>query len=293
MSRDTEQQILAAVNAGNAVPGPLLNKLLIKIGKDQSKKKARAATAVTEADFIVIYNNMGAADQAIVRTGVVNYVSSSATINGYLRTGLPATAAAAAATVDAMFNVYVAGGHDQNERISYRLQRYTVGQYIPYMINAPAPVGGVGGAVPPHIIPGDLIRDDAFWSTSENRQFIARVPNVAVGDRFVKFAIIGRGGINIAAHYTAGGGWGPAPSYSNANEATLDSGQRQGEHYLAWQMRLKVKSRPAGQAEILYNRGTIFQVDRVQIVGNDFHVQLSVPNPQPPVAGTKNAFTGQ
>ena len=290
MPRATEQQILAAMAVGLAVPPAMLNNLLTKVGKDQAKKKGRAATAVTENDFVGIYGALNPADQAVVRTGIVNYVSNSTGINGYLRTGNPATSAGAAATVDAMFNVYHAGGHDMTERISYRLQRYTAGQNVPYMLHVPPPGGG--GAAPPHIVPGDLIRDAAFWSTSENRQFIARIPNVQAGDRFVKFVIVGAGGINVAAHYPAGG-WAPTPSYSNANEAILDSIQRPGESALAWKMRLKLKSRPAGQAEILYNRGTIFRVEQIAQSGADFNVRVSVPNPQPPAAGVKSAFTGQ
>jgi hypothetical protein len=289
MPRATETQILASLAAGNAVPAPLLNKLLDKVSRDQKKEKGRAATAQTEQDFVAIYNGLNGIEQQTLRTGIVNYVASSTDINNYRRTGNPAAAAAAAATVDAVFAVYQNHNLDQVRRISYRLQTYGPGVVIPYRIAPPPPPL----PVPAHIIAGDLIRDVAFWSTSENRQFIANgVANAAAGTRYVKFVIVGVLGINIAAHYAPGGGWGPAPSYSNVNEAALDAIQRAGESHLAWKMRLKLKSRPAGQAEILYNCGTIFRVDAVQTHGNDFHVRVSVPMPQPGLGGVKNAYTG-
>lgn len=57
-------------------------------------------------------------------------------------------------------------------------------------------------------------------------------------------------------------------------------------------MRLAFKSRPAGQDAVLFNRGLIDRVDAIQPVGTDFHVRLSVPNPQPGLAGVKSAYTG-
>lgn len=289
MPRATETQILNSLAAGNAVPAAMLDKLLRKVSKDQNKDKARAATAQTEQDFVAIYNGLTPAEQQTLRTGIVNYVSDSASINTFLRTGNPATAAAAAASVDGVFLVYQAHNLDQVRRISYRLQTYHPGTAVPYSVAVPAGPP----PLPPHIVVNDLIRDVAFWSTSENRQFIANgVPGAAAGTRYVKFVIVGALGINIAAHYAPGMGWGPAPSYSNANEAALDAQQRQGESTAAWKMRLKFKSRPAGQAEILFNRGLIYQVDAIQASGTDFHVRLSVPNPQPGVAGVKNAYTG-
>ncbi|HEX7360583.1 MAG TPA: hypothetical protein VF283_08840 [Bryobacteraceae bacterium] len=288
MPRATETQILNSLAAGNVVPPALLNKLLAKVAKDQSKKKGRAATAQTEQDFIGIYNGLTAPEQQTLRTGIVNYVSDSAGINGYLRTGAPATAAAAAASVDAVFVIYAHYNFDQVRRICYRLQTYGPGVAVPYATAVPA-----GLPPPPHIVVNDLIRDVAFWSTSENRQFVANgVPGAAAGTRYVKFVIIGTSGINIAAHYAPGMGWGPVPSYSNANEAALDAAKRPGESDVAWKMRLAFKSRPAGQAEILFNRGLIYRVDAIQAVGTDFHVRLSVPNPQPGLAGVKNAYTG-
>jgi hypothetical protein len=289
MPRATEAQILASLAAGNVVPPAMLDNLLKKVSKDQNKEKGRAATAQTEQDFIGIYNGLTAPEQQTLRTGIVNYTADSANINSYLRTNAPMAAAAAAGTVDAVFAIYIHHGFDQVHRIAYRLQTYGPGVAVPYATAAPA------GAppLPPHIIATNLIRDAAFWSASENRQLlVSGVPGAAAGTRYVKFVIVGTGGINIAAHYVPGGGWGPTPSYSNANEAALDAAKRQGESDVAWKMRLKFKSRPAGQAEILFNRGLIYRVEAVEAKGNDFHVRLTVPNPQPGMAGVKNSYTG-
>ena len=260
MPKNTENRILAN-SVGGAINVTQQNQLLAKIGKGQKKGRARDIAAGTEGEFAHQLTLMTVGEQGIFRRGVADYTNASDAINGSCRNGAPN---AAALNLDQMFQICTNHGLTNTVRIVYRLMSYKPPALCPYG----APAGGN------RIIAGDLIKDDAFFSTSEHRQFLINgIKNPPVGTIYVKFVITGRGGVNVS------GG-----TYTNTAMQQLLEYDNPKTHMF--------RTADAGQAEILFPRGTILRVDRVVAAAPHWHVVASIPNPQPGAVPTKNSFTG-
>jgi len=290
MPRATENQILESVRQGNPIPAPLLDKILRKVSLNQKKAKGRATTEQTQRDFVSFYSSLNVGEQTTLRLGIMPYVADSSSINNYCRTGQPQASQGSANALSDVFRIYRLHAQDQVYRITYRLQTYRQGQVMPFTTAVPPGPGRIGV--------GDLITDAGFWSTSENRQLLVNgINNPPAGVRYVKFVIMGQGGINIAAHFNStqqadrNAGWTMGLSYSNENEAALAAQRRPNESAAAYKMRMMFTEPGSGQAEILFDRDTIFKVEAIQsfMNSNDVHVRLSVPAVG---AGAKNSFSG-
>lgn len=258
--KSTENKILKGIAGGPLILTPAQQAaLLTKVGKEQSKARARDIAGATENQFQTQLAAMTAGEQAIVKRGVSDYTQASDAINGSCRAGTPN---AAALNLDAMFQIFHQHGFDNQPRIVYRL--------LSYKPPTPCPYGALNG---PRIVAGDLIRDEGFFSSSEHRQFLVNgIKNPPPGTVYVKFVIIGRGGVNIS------GG-----AYTNAAEQQF----LEMEHPKTYMFR----TAHAGQAEILFPRRTVLRVESISASGGHWHVAASIPNPQPNGA-IKNGFTG-
>ena len=258
--RDTERGILTSLAAGNPLTPQQIDSLMTKIGKDQRKSRARTITNSTEVRYAAQIALMTPAEQQIVQRAINDYSNSSSAINQSCRNG---ALNAAALNIDQMFVAFTRIGYNNVRRVTYRLMTYTPGNHVPY-----------GSATAPTISVGDRITDAAFVSASENRQLLVNgVENPVPGSRYVKMSIVGHGGVNISG----------GSAYSNANEQAL----LKQLYPKTWRLR----TAHAGQAEILYNRATIFRVEKITPSGNDVHVVLSVPGGG--AGPLKNGYTGQ
>jgi insecticidal toxin complex protein TccC len=281
MPRATEVRYLNALNQGNITPQAEAD-LAAKLGKGQKKSRARDITDITEEEYfqiIAMIQSVSPLVAAEVKSAITDYTQDSTEINKYLR-GLPGAQdkSATVTKVENMFAMYQALGFTGDTRITYRLATYKTGQVIPYGAAAP---GGGGPATYAPINVGDTVTDAAYVSASENRQLlISGIKNPPPGTRYVKFVIVGAGGINISG----------GSLYSNANELAFHNMAPQGETYFQ-KLKRKLSTPAAGQAEILYPKGLAYQVDLIQPEGNDVHVKLSIPQPQPG-GPHKNMFSG-
>jgi hypothetical protein len=261
MPRSTERRILRSIAAGNLVTPNEIDQLFAKIDGPQKKSRARTITNNTEIRYAAQIALMTLVQQQAVQTAINDYANSSTAINNSCRNSAPN---AAALHVDQMFQAFTAIGFDYVSRITYRLMTYGPGINIPY-----------GAPAVPQIVVGDHISDLSFVSSSENRQLLVNgVIDPVAGSRYVKMAIHGSGGVNISG----------GSQYNNANELLFLKQM----YPKTW----KVRTAEAGQAEVLYNRGTIFRVDKVNAVDNDIHVVLSIPRGVPGGVVTKNSFSG-
>ena len=257
--RNTERGILISLAAGNPLTPQQMDSLMTKIGKDQRKSRARAITNSTEVRYAAQIALMTAAEQQIVQRAIKDYTTDSTAINQSCRNGTPN---GAALNIDQMFLAFARIGYSNVRRITYRLMTYTPGNHVPY-----------GSAAAPTISVGDRITDAAFVSASENRQlFVRGVENPVPGSRYVKMSIVGHGGVNVSG----------GSNYNNDNEQAL----LKQLYPKTWRLR----KASAGQAEILYNRATIFRVEKINQSGNDVHVVLSVPGGG--AGPLKNGYTG-
>jgi hypothetical protein len=258
--KKTETRVLGGL-AGGPLSAADRASLVSKLGKDQTRNRARKIAGGIETQFQQQLAAMTGPEQIVVNRAVSDYTNASDAINASCRNGAPN---AAALNLDAAFQIYQHYGFTTQQRVVYRLMTYKPPNACPY---------GAPGA--PHIVAGDLIRDDAFFSTSEHRQFLINgILNPPPGTRYVKFVIIGQGGINIS------GG-----AYTNQAEQSL----LEMDHPKTYMFR----TAQAGQAEILFPRGRALRVESVGLVGNDIHVSATIPNPQPGAgAAVKNSFTG-
>ena len=206
---------------------------------------------------------MSQAEQLVVQKAVRDYTLDSAAINDSCRAGNPN---ANALNIDHAFQIYAGHGFTTQQRVVYRLMTYKPPAVSPY---------GAAGA--PNIVAGDLIRDLGFFSSSEHRQFlITGIKNPPAGSRYIKFVIIGQGGINIS-----GGG-----QYTNANEqAFLKQMNPKSYHF---------KTADAGQAEILFPRNTVLRIESIAVNVDHTHVSASIvhPQPMPGGGGVKDSFVG-
>lgn len=260
MPLKTETRILRQLALGNPLTDAQKNQLLAKIDKGQKKSRARDITASTEFRYAAQIASMTPQQQAVVQRAITDYSNDSTAINNSCRSGAPNPAAL---NIDQMFQAYALHNFENYNRITYRLMTYSATAHIPY-----------GATTGNQIAVGDHITDAAFVSSSENRQLLVNgVENPAAGTRYVKFAISGPGGVNISG----------GSQYTNANEQALCKQL----YPKTW----KARTAHAGQAEVLYNRAKVFQVEKISQEGNDVHVVLSIPTPQP-VGGTKNSYTG-
>jgi hypothetical protein len=260
VAKQTEGNVLTHLQGGGALTNEQRAALVAKMAKGQSKSRARNITGVVETQFATQLAQMTAGEQAIVKRGVSDYTQDSESINNSCRAGAPN---AAALNLDAMFGIYVHHGFSNQQRVVYRLMTYKPPAVPPY-----------GRPAAPQIIAGDFIKDDGFFSSSEHRQFLINgIKNPPPGSRYVTFCIIGQGGANIS------GG-----AYTNANEQRFLEMENPKTHYF--------KTAHAGQAEILFPRGTILHVESVSATATDIFVMATIPNPQPVGGAVKNGFTG-
>ncbi|TWT55415.1 hypothetical protein KOR42_28010 [Thalassoglobus neptunius] len=260
MPKKTERQLLAKLAAGQPLTASEIDSLSLKIAKGQSKKRARTITQQVELRYTAQLGLLTAVQRQQVVNAVRDYTMDSTTINNSCRAGAPN---ANATRLDQVFQVYHQQNWDNDYRVTYRLMTYKPADNMPW-----------GAAAAPHIVVGDRVRDDAFLSASENRQLLVNgVENPGPNDRYVKIAIYGRGGINISG----------GSLYSNANERAM----MKNDHPKTWRFR----TAHAGQAEILYDRGTVFRVRKITPNGNDVHVVLAISNGGGG-GGVKNMFTG-
>jgi hypothetical protein len=280
MPRATEIRFLNALRSGQLTP-QLESDLLNKVGKGQSKSRARDITDITEQEYdqiIAMIQSISPLMAAAIKRAITDYTQDSTEINKYLR-NLPGRQdkSGTVTEIDNMFGMYGALGFDADTRITYRLASYKAGQVIPY--GAAAPTGGGAAYAPIQV--GDTVIDLAYVSASENRQIlVSGIKNPPPGTRYVKFVIVGSGGINISG----------GSLYTNANELAFHNMAAPNESWFD-KLRRRLTSANAGQAEILYPRGYVYGVDQIQPDGNDVHVKLSIPHPQPGGAH-KNMFSG-
>lgn len=261
MPRSTEKEILQALAAGHPLTAKQIDALDTKIGKGQKRKRARQITQSTEARYAAQIALMTLAQQTTVANAIQNYTTSSTAINTACRTG---GANPIIAIIDNAIAAFAAVDPGGTRRITYRLTSYKAADHMPYG-------AGAGNS----INVGDYIRDDAYVSASENRQLLVNgVKNPAAGTRYVKFSIVGVGGINISG----------GSAYNNHNEKLL----LQQLYPKTW----RTRTAHAGQAEVLYARGTIFRVQKITPAGNDVKVVVTIPNPVPGGVVPKNSFTG-
>src|SRR5579859_446436 len=260
MVKKTETKILAKL-ANAPLAAADRDKLVAKIGKGQSKSRARSITDLAEQQYANQYGAMSVMEKAVVLKAVRDYTLDSAAINDSCRNNNPN---ANALNIDHAFQIYAAHGFTTQERVVYRLMTYKPPAVSPY-----------GGAAAPNIVAGDLIRDLGFFSSSEHRQFLINgIKNPPAGSRYIKFVIIGQGGINIS-----GGG-----QYTNANEQAFLE-QIHPKSYM-------FKTAEAGQAEILFPRGTILRIQSVVVNPDHTHVSATVLKPQVAGGVVKDSFLG-
>ncbi len=261
--RKTEQQLITEIAEGRPLTDDHYDLISTKMGKGQTKSRAREIAESTEVRYAAQLETMNAAEQAIVRRAISNYTRSSSAINGSCREGNPS---AAAREVDQMFGIYSRHNFDRIPRVTYRLLTYKDNAHVPY-----------GATTGNRIQVGDLIQDTAFVSASEHRQFLIHgVKNPDAGTRYVKMSINGVGGINISG----------GSQYTNTNEAAITKMT----HKKTW----RVRTPAAGQAEILYNRDCIFRVDKIDRNNDEIRVVVTRLDPQPhaDAVTVKNSFTG-
>ena len=261
--KNTETSVLGNLVRGNALTAADRNRLVLKIGKGQSKQRARDITDNIEGQYANQFAAMTQAEQQVVQKAVSDYTLDSAAINASCRAGNPN---ANALNIDHAFQIYVGHGFTTQQRVVYRLMTYKPPAISPY-----------GAAVAPNIVAGDLIRDLGFFSSSEHRQFLINgIKNPPVGSRYIKFVIIGQGGINIS-----GGG-----AYTNANEQAYLKQIHPKSHAF--------KTAEAGQAEILFPRNTVIRIESVTVNVDHTHVSASIVHPQPGAGGlVKDSFAGR
>lgn len=280
MARRTEGRYLQYMQANpggiQIGPGTDLDKLMGKLGKPQSKAGARAVTDVTEGEFAQFLGLLGEAARAAVVDAIRPYTVDSSRINAHCRGQAGAQdESAAVAQLDRMFGLARGVGADKVNRIVYRLSTYRAHQHVPY---GAAPNGPFGA-----IAVGDLVTDPAFLSASENRRLLSKpIQNPAPGDRSVRFVICGAGGVNVAG----------ASLYTNASEAGLVEMSRRGARSVVQKLKRHFEEADAGQAEVLFPRGTVFRVEEIRPAADGAHVRLSVPSPQPDPATAKSMFDG-
>lgn len=229
-----------------------------------------ATTAATEAEYHEILGRFGADERARIEQGIKDYTNTSTDINLRAR-GMAVSAGKDAgmidklvAGLDGVIDAMQQRGFTDKERVVYRLATYRGTTEIPY--------GSTIGQ-------GDLVADKAFVSTSENRQLLreadeSRKPGV----RYVKFTIVGSGGANIS-------GGGP---YTNMTPEQKKASEKM-------YAKLPPEERPSGvgQAEILFGRGTVFRVERIEPDGVDTLVVLTrVPPEQLAGSRFKNLYDG-
>jgi hypothetical protein len=260
--KNTEGSVLGHLAQGNALTAADRNKLVTKIGKGQSKQRARDITDAVEGQYATQFAAMTPNEQAVVQKAVRDYTLDSTAINDSCRAGNPN---ANALNIDHAFQIYAGHGFTTQQRVVYRLMTYKPPAVSPY--------GGNGART---IVAGDLIRDLGFFSSSEHRQFLINgIKNPPVGSRYIKFVIIGQGGINIS-----GGG-----QYTNTNEQAFLK-QMHPKSY-------RFKTAEAGQAEILFPRGTVLRIESVAVNPDHTHVSASIMHPQPVGGGgVKDSFLG-
>jgi insecticidal toxin complex protein TccC len=277
MGRQTETRVLHEINQGNNPTAGQYNKLLNKLDKGQSKKRARENTALTENEFLTVaWPALSMPEKQNAAQAISDYTQDSTAINNYLRgVNGAANKAASVAKIDGLFTAYANHNLNTTERVVYRLGSWKNAAHVPYGYN--------GGNIALHSINvGDSIIDLAYVSASENRQLLVNgVLNPGPNTRYVKFVIIGRGGINISEKSL----------YNNTNMQALHNQAPQNDN-LFRQIKRAMTSPEAGQAEILFPRGFYFTVEAIANAGQNVHVRLSVPWPQAAIANAKNAFTG-
>lgn len=262
MVKSTEQAVLRHLAGGNQLTTAQRRSLVAKISKDQKKSRARSITDIIEQQYDAQFAQMSDAEKNVVRKAIKDYTLDSAAINDSCRAGNPN---GAALNIDHAFQIYAGYGFTTEQRVVYRLMTYKPPAVSPY-----------GAAANPNIVAGDLIRDLGFFSSSEHRQFLINgIKNPPVGSRYIKFVIIGQGGINIS-----GGG-----QYTNANEQAFLK-QMHPKSY-------KFKTAEAGQAEILFQRETVLRILSVDVGAEHTHVSAEVVHPQPvTLVGVKDSFLG-
>jgi hypothetical protein len=250
--------------------------LLAKVGKGQSKLRARYITNKTEEEYDKNKKLLSEGERKKVELAISDYTMGSNAINDHLR-GVPGAQDKSrnVENIDAMFTTYNNKNLDRNDRVTYRLATYKKDQIIPYGAKQPTSVDGEAPTYAP-ILVGDTVTDLAYVSASENRQLLGQgVLNPSANTRYVKFVIVGTSGINISG----------GSMYTNENERTMHQRKNNG----IFKGLFTIAN--AGQAEILYPRGTVFRVDLIKQEGDDVRVKLSVLDPAP--GGVhKNMFNG-
>ncbi|HEY9802620.1 MAG TPA: DUF4157 domain-containing protein [Leptolyngbyaceae cyanobacterium] len=258
-TKRTEKEILNEI-PHSGLTGEHSQKLIEKMGKDQSFSKSRKIAAEVEAESENLVKGLPHDQKELVRQAINNYVSSSTAIQVSARGDQNALSQsvlqldAALQAIRQQINI----NNQTNARIVYRSISYESAADIPYGQRA-------GGQ---QVNVGDYVGDLGFLSTSEHRQFVLGKEQVQQAAGLLKIAIYGKSGVPIALHI-------PPTSYTNQNLQTLYDLEQAKKNKLtqAWNAVFGSGAR-AGQAEILFPRNSVFEVKKIERNANTVSVVL-------------------
>ncbi|MEM0998579.1 MAG: hypothetical protein AAGN35_16090 [Bacteroidota bacterium] len=247
-----EENILGSMNQGDLTPANV-QAMLDLVNKKQSKTTARKIAAETETESAQLVAGLGPQALPNVRQQLLNYVAGSSAIQNDMRAG----GNRGAPLVQVMQNIRGQMANAAQPRIVYRMSGYRVGDGgVPY-----------GRQAAPAINVGDFVADQGFLSTSRHRQFVlGRENSQRVADTYlgmVNYVIKGTSGVNIAMDL------GTVHEYSNRVKKMIKDGDynslvraekaKRIPNYFKMAMK-KFESPAAGQAEILFEPNTQFEV---------------------------------
>jgi len=276
-TKATERAVLENTPAGAALADDDRQDLIDKSRKGQSLAQARKIAAQVEAESEQLVASIAnPADQATVRQAIKNYVSSSTAIQNSARDDDVPTAMVTELD-DALTAIRAQMAQNDQRRIVYRSISYDAIDEIPY---------GKASAAGEQIQVGDTVFDYGFLSTSEHRQFILGKTQTVKRPGIARFIISSRTGVPIALHFDQ-------IAYSNANERALYDNQQAKKNVLsqAWNSVFGAGA-GAGQAEVLFGRGTEFAVTQIDADESGASVMLEERTTPADPANRKNMKTG-
>lgn len=259
--RNTETRILNKLNGPRVTEGDY-TAILNKTKKGQTPQRARAIATATEQESTAFFTLHGdwVTRNRRTKQWLQDYTRTSAFIQRAARNWVvPFTEPLQTdqnrnykICVHELDNIFQ---HYQTEINDWRIV-YRMWSYKPDGIACP-----YDNAI--NIRVGDYLQQKGFMSTSQHRRFLIEGINNAPADtKYVKCAVIGRGGLNVAC----------ASIYNNV------------QAYRVFLQRKKInrifQSALSGQAEILYPRNTIVCVKKHERVGIHHHLVVSIEGVQ-------------
>ncbi|HEX3760566.1 MAG TPA: DUF4157 domain-containing protein [Kofleriaceae bacterium] len=248
--RRTEGQVLDQMASGTgSLSADHRDALIDKMDKDQTFERARAIAAQIEAESERLVSALPAQQQDQVRAAIRNYVASSTAIQNDVQNNPNAPGQAVLALDAALVVIQAQIANTDRDRIVYRSVTYDAVTDIPY---------GQANAAGHIINVGDVVGHPGFASSSEHRQFVLGKEQTGQVRAMLKLAIHGTSGVPIAIDF-------PIVAYSNSNQQAIYNLQQSAKNRLTqvWDRVFGAGPR-AGQAEVLFPRGIVFEVKQIQ-----------------------------